>query len=843
MNDAPSRRDIVNCYRLALGRDPESEAVVEEKLRQPKSGLLPDFFSSSEFDEGVRKDVIQGSLLQPGFRERPTAEIKAWIAGFAPISPEGAQAVKSAENWPGVYRALFSDDVFAAQILNGAARDINSTFISALSAREQVESISPIEGRIELITPHEIRGWALDAGDPDRRLGLELWIDGRFRGAVVADLYRRELQERFGGSGVFGFVTRRPSEPKGSGPVRAELREIRSGAVVEVFQLPSVQPPPHDASIALRRELAEIRALLTRIEARLPDVNEAYSFGLDLYADYFDSYYAPVEAAVRRGEPMAGLVALVDATSATPAELTNVLTDLADQAQPPYSVVVMQPGGDLKPDFDYALSPWRGRFQDLEAPYGMVADEGWAAMIQAAVERMDAPHFLLIQAGARLTPDASQRVGAALKAGASLVYADSDTVEVSPDGVVERRFAPAFRTSFDAELFLQQGDLGPLVGLSRRLIEAAGLRSPKRPAGLYDCVLRVLPLTEVGDFVHISRVLSHTCSPHLDKVAARLDLLRAYLDANHIEAEASRHADILGATLPSALRVRHALPAGATAAVIVPTRDRLDLLEPCLEKIVALSEHNRTRLELIVVDNQSQEAETFTFLDRFSRAHPLIVLKHAGVFNWALMNNLAAAQTKADVLIFLNNDTVALNPDWCDELCSQALRPDVGGVGARLLYGDGTIQHAGVVTGGRHAFTAHEGVGAQGNDPGYLGRHALLREVSAVTGACLATRRCVFESVGGFDAVNLPVESNDVDYCFRVRASGLKVLYDPYCTLYHYESKSRGYNVDPQRLKQADAAGLLMRGRWEKIYRDDPFYNPHFDRLSAPLTRLGPPPA
>ena len=274
--------------------------------------------------------------------------------------------------------------------------------------------------------------------------------------------------------------------------------------------------------------------------------------------------------------------------------------------------------------------------------------------------------------------------------------------------------------------------------------------------------------------------------------------------------------------------------------MIVPTRDRVDLLEPCLTSLIAASEHNRTRVEVLVVYNQSREPETFSALERIGRSFPLRVIDHDGAFNWALMNNRAAAQTEAEVLIFLNNDTAVLAQDWCDELCSQAMRPEIGAVGARLLYADGTIQHAGVVAGGWHAFAAHEGVGAPGGDPGYLERHVLLREVSAVTGACLATRRSVFESVGGFDALSLPIEGNDTDYCFRLRAAGLKVLYDPYCTLYHYESKSRGLNMDPLKRNQAEAANLLMRARWGEAYRNDPFYNPHFDRLAPPLSRLRP---
>ena len=844
MTDLPNRLDVINCYRLALGRDPETEAVIEDKLRQPRSGLLPDFFSSSEFDEGVRIDVLQGSPPQPGLRLPPSAELRAWAATFAPLSHKGAEAIKAAESWPGVYRSLFADDVFAANVLSDAARTKNPAFLSALMAREQVEAVSRIEGRIELVTRHEIRGWALNQSDAWRRLGLELWIDGAFRAAVTTSLYRRELQERFGGNGMFGFAMSRPPEPQGSQAVRAELRESCSGAVVDTLLLEPVGPPPADAAVALRGELAQVRALLARIEAGLPNASEAYSFDLSLYADYFDAYYARAELAMSKGPPLGELVALVDASSATPAELHGTLASLAAQGRPPHGVVVIHPGGSLALDYDHVLSLWRGRFGDIQAPRSVLVDAGWTAALQTAVATAGAPYLIFLKAPTRLAPEASEVITAALQAGAALVYADSDAVELLPDEKVGRRFAPAFRASFDADLFLQTGDLGPLLGLSQRFINAVGLRPERDATGLYDLILRGLHRPDVGEFVHVPRILSHAAGAvRLAETDARRATLDDYLAEQHPGAETSPHTDVLDAGLPVALRVRYAVPAKTRAAVIVPTRDRLDLLQPCLEKLAILAGHNQTRLEILVVDNQSCEPETFAFLEHFNRVHPLRIIPHDGTFNWALMNNRAAAQSDADVLIFLNNDTVALTPDWCDELCSQALRPDVGAVGARLLYGDGTIQHAGVVTGGLHAFTAHEGVGAPGHDPGHLGRHALLRQASAVTGACLATSRLVFERLKGFDAVHLPVESNDTDYCFRVRAIGLKVLYDPYCTLYHYESKSRGFNIDAEKYGKAEAASSVIRARWQDAYRVDPFYNPHFDLLSPPFTRLRPPPA
>jgi GT2 family glycosyltransferase len=179
-----------------------------------------------------------------------------------------------------------------------------------------------------------------------------------------------------------------------------------------------------------------------------------------------------------------------------------------------------------------------------------------------------------------------------------------------------------------------------------------------------------------------------------------------------------------------------------------------------------------------------------------------------------------------------------LSPDWVRELASQAVRANVGAVGARLFYEDGTIQHGGVVLGGR---AVHEGIGERPGEGGYLGRTALQRNVSAVTGACLATRKSLFLELGGFDEAGLKVAFNDVDYCLKVRAAGLSVIYTPFATLYHLESKSRGIDDDfTKRLRSQSELGI-MRGRWRNSLERDPFYNARFNRSGRPFTRLRPP--
>jgi GT2 family glycosyltransferase len=208
------------------------------------------------------------------------------------------------------------------------------------------------------------------------------------------------------------------------------------------------------------------------------------------------------------------------------------------------------------------------------------------------------------------------------------------------------------------------------------------------------------------------------------------------------------------------------------------------------------------------------------------------VLRDDRPFNWAALNNAAAALATGDVLVFLNNDIEAVSATWLDALCGQAERPAVGAVGARLLYPDHRLQHCGVVIGLGGA-AGHLFVGLDETEPGYLAMAVTTRECSGVTGACLATRRETFESHGRFDE-SLGVDLNDIDYCLRVQHSGLRVLYEPMAELIHHESPSRGTAGDVRDI-------VHFIDRWKaSILAGDPYLNPHLTRVDSSCALRGP---
>jgi len=264
-------------------------------------------------------------------------------------------------------------------------------------------------------------------------------------------------------------------------------------------------------------------------------------------------------------------------------------------------------------------------------------------------------------------------------------------------------------------------------------------------------------------------------------------------------------------------------PKGAPlASVIVLTRDRGALLKACLDSLLARSTY--PNFELVIVDNGTTEGAALEIL-RVASCDPRVrVLERPEPFNFAGFNNDAARAARGDVLVFLNNDTEVLAPDWLERLCAGALDPTVGAVGGLLLFPDGQVQHSGVVVGlGEEA--GHFEALLPPDAPSWLGRNLLPHETSAVTGACLAVERRKFEAVGGFDAESFPVESNDVDLCLRLAARGWPALYLPAARLLHRESASRGgARTRPMSVYAREREEF--RRRWSEIIRDDPYFHP-----------------
>jgi len=430
-------------------------------------------------------------------------------------------------------------------------------------------------------------------------------------------------------------------------------------------------------------------------------------------------------------------------------------------------------------------------------------------------------------------------------------HPDADLIFSDEDKIDERgvRSQPHHKTDWNAELMLGVNAVNHLTVIRRSLLaDLGGVREGFDGAQDHDLVLRAAERATPARIRHIPWVLYHWRWQGRQGSFSRA---RADECARAAARAVQEHLGRTGqaATVEVApgaqrwLRVRREVPAPKPlVSLIVPTRDRADLVAQCADGVLNRSAY--APLELLIVDNGSEEPATKALFERLKQDPRVRILPAPGPFNFSALNNLAAAEARGEVLVLLNNDISMIGADWLDEMVAQAVRPNVGAVGAKLYYPDRTLQHAGVVLGVgdvAERVAGHLYAGAGSNHPGYQGHLVLPRNLSAVTAACLAIRKDVYQSVGGMDAEHLAVAFNDVDLCLKVRAAGYDIVWTPHAELVHHESATRGSDLAPEKLARFEGEIRVMRDRWGAVLDNDPFYGPVFDKRFTNY-RLGDPP-
>ncbi|MBF0496603.1 MAG: glycosyltransferase family 2 protein, partial [Deltaproteobacteria bacterium] len=289
---------------------------------------------------------------------------------------------------------------------------------------------------------------------------------------------------------------------------------------------------------------------------------------------------------------------------------------------------------------------------------------------------------------------------------------------------------------------------------------------------------------------------------------------------------------------PGSFRVKRTIMGRPLVSIIIPFKNKKEYLERCLDSIKAKTDYDH--YEILLVNNDSDDPATLDYLDGLKGWDQIRMFDYAGPFNFSAINNWAVARTAGEHVLFLNNDTEVISKEWLRALLEHSQRPEVGAVGAKLLYPDNRIQHGGVVLGlGGIAGHPHKYLPA--DDPGYFGQLSVIRNFSALTAACLMMRRRVFDEMGGFDEQNLSIAFNDVDLCIRIREKGYYLVYTPFALLYHYESVSRGYEDTPEKAKRFQVEMDHMRRKWGAVLTSDPFYNPNLSLEKHDLSlNLGP---
>jgi GT2 family glycosyltransferase/polysaccharide pyruvyl transferase WcaK-like protein len=400
---------------------------------------------------------------------------------------------------------------------------------------------------------------------------------------------------------------------------------------------------------------------------------------------------------------------------------------------------------------------------------------------------------------------------------ADLIYFDHAMLDEDTD-----RTSPWHKPGWCPDLLLSMNYIGNFVIVRKRLLDQVGGLCPEFTNNeLYEFLLRATEQTRkisrIPQILYRSR--NFTREKNLPRTETAIRALQAALSRRHLTGH-------IEATAPDRYQVRYAIKGNPKISVIIPTKDKLELLRPCIESIESKTLYKN--YELLVVDNQSVEPATQNYLKTLGQKHN--VLTYAAPFNYSKLNNFAVEHAAGDYLLFLNNDTQIIAPEWMSALLEHAQRPEVGAVGAKLLFPDGSTQHAGVIVGisglAGHAFRFQPPASS------YFGLANVIRNYSAVTGACLMMRTELFKRIGGFDE-KLAVGLQDIDLCLRLREQDYLIVYTPCASLYHFEKTTRGSQAP---LKDEH----LFKECWhEFIERGDPYYNPNLT-LESESHRPGP---
>ncbi len=460
------------------------------------------------------------------------------------------------------------------------------------------------------------------------------------------------------------------------------------------------------------------------------------------------------------------------------------------------------------------------------------AGEGGSSVIPVALDRLEADYLCFHDLRDHIAPQALAMASAILaeQPHTNLLFADEDWIH--PAG---QRSRPFFKPDWDPELQRGLDLVGPFGFYRTDLIRQFTGSIQPSPAWRYDLASRIAAVSIPERIRHVPAVLCHRAAP--------LPIGHAASMRGHA-ADRMREQGILAQVQPVTgqkewQRVVYALPKSEPlVSIIVPTRNRPDLLQTCTDGVLNRTDYQQ--IELLIVDNGTEDVEALALMDALSHDPRVRVLPRPGPFNWSALNNHAVAQANGEVLLLLNNDIAVLRPDWLAVMVAHALQPDVGAVGAKLLYPDGRVQHAGLAT-DLHGVPRHLFRFAAVDDCGPSGLMALSRSVWSVTGACLAMRRGLFVEVGGLNE-GLPVAYNDVELCLRLTAQGYRIVWTPDAVLEHRELASRlPDHLGPRRSQVREELNRLHRD-WGQLALHDPYLNFNFDLTEQHLVLHRSPP-
>lgn len=849
--------DAINGHRLFLGR----HAASGEELLLATGRSLPEFLSAflvtAEFMAAVVDRLASGALLPHASLAAEMDEaLHGWALRRFPLSPASRDALAPSRSWRFWLLTLLRDEALLALLPPRVVEWLEQSGARRCLAAVELAPTRRLAGEVSYDGGGRISGWCANLSDPTETVMLELFLADRFIGVVQCRDFLPGLSERTGGSGEHGFAFLIPHlhDDLTARGVLLHIRDVLSktsfGSAIYIRE---TLPGRQDDLGRILHALRGIKDALRSIEQTLPDVLATTAPPVDAYpalkqAGLLRNWRAPALPAV---SPQGLVHILLLRGESDPGALRRLIRSLESQRHAAWTLtVVLPPAAAPSSEVAALLHPLAARGQG-----GVVTYPDLSGLLVSDPRLSAAAHLVLdgaVEFGGEALPVFLDALSTA-----SMVYSDHELAVEGGDP--DDAAIPVLKPGFDPVMLLSCDCIGPLAALSGDVLLRALALEEGMPSDSHDLMLRLVDATSAdalpadGGVRHIQSML-YTVRRPADFRSA--DTLPRALSGSPeaVSRWVRRHAPVLEVDIRAG-RVPVPMPAvpgleralvdpcdielGLTAppfvSVVVPTRNSPVLLRNCLDSLLRVRQTYPGRMQILVIDHENEDPDAVALIAAMKTGRGVDVLPYAGPFNWSAMNNAAAAQAAGDVLVFLNDDTVAADRGWLRRAVATLALPKVGVVGARLLYPDGGIQHGGIVT-SRERGATHEAIGARSDDGGYLGRNTLLRSASAVTGACLVTRRAVFEAAGGFDP-RYPADWSDITYCLTVRKLGSRVIYDPKACLYHFESKTRG------RLSEASAKNTYKNHLRRVIeewgdFMNDPYFNNAFSRLSDPFSRL-----
>ena len=506
----------------------------------------------------------------------------------------------------------------------------------------------------------------------------------------------------------------------------------------------------------------------------------------------------------------------------TPVEfLKQMIESLISQTYPEWELCIANASPDNEEMqrvlADYSAKDSRVRFCNLKENLG-IAENTNRAFSMAKGEFMG-----LLDHDDLLAPNALYEIVQALQdhPQADALYTDEDKVTTELD----EHFQPHLKPDFNLDLLRSNNYICHFFVVRRSIVEkAGGFRKEFDGAQDYDFIFRCTE--NAREVLHVPEILYHWRTHKAstaDNPASKMYAFEAGKRAIEANLERTGTKGVVSHTQDLGFyRVKYPVQGKPLVSVIIPNKDEKETLQTCMEML-----NNNTsyqNFEIIIIENNSTTDEIFRYYKELSKDPRIHLLRWGKEFNYSAINNFGVAHAKGEYLLFLNNDIKSINPDWMEELLGVCQRPEVGGVGAKLIYPDNTIQHAGCVV-GMGGIAGHMFVDMPADRTGYLHKASLLQDMSAVTAACLMMKKEVFEEAGGFTE-ELAVAFNDVDLCLKVRKNNHLIVYDPYAKLYHMESKTRGAEDSKEKVRRFQTEIEYMRCHWLDILKNgDPYYN------------------